>query len=68
MTAKQMARQSLNGCGDFQDFATHQAAYAFLRRVRRHICEFSDTEFANTSVEKKNDGTWRARVSASYEA
>jgi hypothetical protein len=67
MTAKETAKQAVHGCGDFQDFNTYQAAYGFLKRVRRYISRWSDTMYANTSVEKVN-GKWRARVSAAREA
>lgn len=67
MNAKQVAKQAVHGNGNFEDFTTHQAAYGFIRRVQRHISEWSDTMYANTSVEKVN-GKWRARVSAAYEA
>jgi hypothetical protein len=67
MNAKQVAKEAVHGNGNFEDFPTHQAAYRFIRRVQRHISGWSDTMYANTSVEKIG-GCWRARVSAAYEA
>ena len=67
MNAKQIAKQAVHGSGTFEDFATHQAAHAFVRRVQRHVSEWSDTMYVNTSVEKI-DNCWRARISAAYEA
>lgn len=68
MNAKQVAKQAvLHGTGNFEDFTTHQAAYGFIRRVQRHVSEWSDTMHVNTSV-CKTDKCWRARVSAAYEA
>lgn len=67
-TAKQVAKQAVYECGEFEDFDTYQAAYGFLRRVSRHISEISDTMYANMSVTKQENGKWRAYVGAAYEA
>jgi len=39
-TAKQVAKQAVYECGEFEDFDTYQAAYGFLRRVSRTLVRF----------------------------